>query len=97
MKSVEEISIALRKEKKLNVDLLIQNAIGMAKENQKELQNLYWKKSFPLTKERYPVFEFIKFEIQKSNDSIEKLRYDQMNSLGTKYNELSKLINTRLK
>jgi hypothetical protein len=56
MKSVEEISIALRKEKKLNVDLLIQNAIQIAKENQKELQNLYSKKSFPLTKERYPVF-----------------------------------------
>jgi len=50
------------------------------------LQTIYSKTLFPLNKERYPVFEFIKINVNGSNDSIEKLRYDQMNNLGLKHN-----------
>lgn len=58
---------------------------------------MYSKSVFPLNKGRYPVYEFIKNQIYKTNDSIEKLKYEQMNNLHCKFNELSKLVDTRLK
>lgn len=41
---------------------------------------------FPLKKGRYPVYEFIKEDIIKPNDTIEKLRYEQMYNLNSKFN-----------
>jgi hypothetical protein len=58
--TVEEIALVLRKEKNLDMEAVIAEAVELAVEEEEELATIYANPIFPLSRGRYPLCQFIR-------------------------------------
>jgi hypothetical protein len=72
LNTVEEIALVLRKEKNLNMEDVIAEAVQLAVEEEEELGLIYSTPIFPLSKGRYPLCQFIKQTKPLQNNKLLK-------------------------
>lgn len=90
--SVEDMSLTLRKEKNIPMQLVIKNAKELSSKYKDRFLFIYKDSAFPVQEGRYPVVKFFRAPIRKSNAKLDAEEDIELDQLRDKYRQLEAML-----